>query len=99
MKHCKRTALAVALSFIACGSALGADAYPNRPVQLVREAEPTAHGVALLLAYAVDGSALSDYKPVSARTFMPQPEDVARMKAAGERQANLYHRLYDVDLG
>lgn len=70
----------------------------NRPVQLVQEAEPTAHGVALILAYVVDGIPLSAYLPASAHTFMPQPENVMRMKAASERQINLYRRLYDVDL-
>jgi gluconokinase len=70
----------------------------DRPVQLVQEAEPTAHGVALLLAYGVDGIPLSAYLPVSAHQFMPQPENVIRMKAAGERQVNLYRRLYDMDL-
>lgn len=70
----------------------------NRPVNLVQEAEPTAHGVALLLASVVDRIPISAYTPVYARTFTPQSENVGRMKAAGERQANLYHRLYDVDL-
>ncbi len=70
----------------------------NRSVQFVQELEPTAHGVALLLRYAVDSVPLGTYTPVTARTFTPQSENVVRMKAASERQANLYRRLYDVDL-
>ncbi len=35
MKHCKRTALAAALSLLACGTAFSADNYPNRPVRMV----------------------------------------------------------------
>ncbi len=70
----------------------------NRPVNLVQESEPTAHGVALLLASVVDQIPISAYTPVYSHTFAPQLENVVRMKAAGERQANLYRRLYDVDL-
>ncbi|MBI1278041.1 MAG: carbohydrate kinase [Anaerolineaceae bacterium] len=70
----------------------------NRHVKLVKESEPTAHGVALLLAQVVYQMPLGEYVPVSARTFTPEPENVLRMSAAGERQANLYRRLYDVDL-
>lgn len=70
----------------------------NRPVELVQEAEPTAHGVALLLASEVDKVPLSVYVPVSAHAFPPQPENVQRMKAARERQTKLYHRLYDAGL-
>ncbi len=70
----------------------------NRPVNLVQESEPTAHGVALLLASVVDQIPLSAYTPVYSRTFTPQPDNVSRMRAAGERQAELYRRLYEVDL-
>jgi len=70
----------------------------NRPVELVQEAEPTAHGVALLLASEIDKVPLSAYVPVSAHTFLPQTENVQRMKAARERQTQLYHRLYDAGL-
>lgn len=70
----------------------------NRPVELVQEAEPTAHGVALLLASEVDKIPLSAYVPVSAYTFLPQPENLQRMRVARERQTKLYHRLYDADL-
>jgi gluconokinase len=67
----------------------------NRPVQLVQAPEATAQGVALILAHALDQTALSTYKPVTAFTFTPQPENVTRMKAARDRQRDLYRRLYD----
>lgn len=35
MLHLKRTTLAAALSLLACGSALSAETYPNRPVRMV----------------------------------------------------------------
>jgi tripartite-type tricarboxylate transporter receptor subunit TctC len=35
MKHCKRTALAAALSLLACSTAFSADSYPNRPVRMI----------------------------------------------------------------
>lgn len=35
MKHCKRTALAAALSLLACSTAFSADTYPNRPVRMI----------------------------------------------------------------
>ncbi len=66
----------------------------NRPMHLVAELEPTAHGVALLLAKAVDGRPLEAYKPEYGRTFWPEPDNVSRLKAAAERQAELYKRLY-----
>lgn len=66
----------------------------NRPVHLVSELEPTAHGVALLLANAVDGRSLDAYKPAFTETFMPDSDNVARLKVAATRQADLYRRLY-----
>jgi len=35
MLNCKRIALATALSMFACGTALSADAYPNRPLRMI----------------------------------------------------------------
>ena len=35
MFHCKRIVLATALSMFACGTALSADNYPNRPVRMI----------------------------------------------------------------
>lgn len=35
MFHCKPIALATALSLFACGTALGADTFPNRPVRMI----------------------------------------------------------------
>ncbi len=66
----------------------------NRPVQLVSVMETTAQGVALLLAYALDHKPLDAYTPAAELTFTPQPENVARMQAASDRQRDLYHRLY-----
>jgi gluconokinase len=66
----------------------------NQRVHLVNEPEPTAHGVALLLAKVVDGRPLNAYKPVYAETFMPESDNVVRLKAAAARQADLYRRLY-----
>ncbi|MEP6986402.1 MAG: FGGY-family carbohydrate kinase, partial [Chloroflexota bacterium] len=70
----------------------------NRPVQLVQAAEASAQGVALMLAYALDQKPLTDYRPPIAFSFTPHLENVARMKAARERQRDLYHRLYDSDI-
>ncbi len=67
----------------------------NRPVNLVQVAESTAQGLAVMLANALDQTKLAAYKPVIAHTFTPQPENVAYMQAARERQRDLYQRLYD----
>lgn len=57
MKHCKRTALVVALSLLACGSAFSADNYPNRPVRMV---VPFAPGGASDLVGRVIQPAMAD---------------------------------------
>jgi len=70
----------------------------DRPVHLVQVPETTAQGVALILAFALDQTPLGTYTPITAFTFSPQPENVSRMNAARERQQDLYHRLYDIDI-
>ncbi len=91
--------------YVGGGAALASPAWTqmicnalNRRVQLVQAAETTAQGVALLLAYALDGKPLDSYTPPTASAFTPQPENVARLTAARDRQRELYRRLYAVDL-
>jgi len=45
-------------------------------------------------ALAMDGAALDAYTPAIAAYFTPDPENAARMKAARERQQDLYRQLY-----
>ena len=66
----------------------------DSPLQLLAESEITARGVALMLLRSLDGIALTDQAPPISSVVQPDPESVARMKAARERQVDLYQRLY-----
>jgi gluconokinase len=66
----------------------------DKPLCLVAESEVTAHGTALLIANVLNNLPLEDYTPPIAQVFTPQPENVARLAAARERQQELYRRLY-----
>ena len=64
------------------------------PISLLAEREVTARGVALLMRRSLDGLALDAEPPRISRTFQPQPARVEKMRAARERQSELYRRLY-----
>jgi gluconokinase len=69
----------------------------NRTLHITAEPELTARGTAILALQATGQGALADYPPQIARTIMPQPEGVAALRAARERQQRLYRRLIAED--
>ncbi len=70
-----------------------ADAF-DRPIHLLAEAEITARGVALLLRRSLDQAPLdADPPPISA-VVQPDAAGVKALRAARDRQIDLYRRLY-----
>ncbi|HVU11332.1 MAG TPA: gluconokinase [Phototrophicaceae bacterium] len=86
------------------GSGGGLDASPawrqmianalNRELQFAGESEITARGVAILVLSALDKTVLSAFPPKITATVTPQPEAVAQLRAARDRQQMLYHKFY-----
>lgn len=70
-----------------------ADAF-DCPILLLAESEVTASGIALMIRHSLDGVALAAEPPQIRRTVQPEPARVATMRAAAERQSELYRRLY-----
>ena len=69
------------------------DAFDS-PLQLLAETEVTARGVALMLLRSLDGASPADQPPLINRVVQPDPSAVANLRAARERQSDLYQRLY-----
>jgi gluconokinase len=65
----------------------------NRPLHITAEEEITARGVAILILRALGLCALDDYPPAIAWTLHPRPAAATALRAARERQADLYRRL------
>ncbi|MDE2856128.1 MAG: FGGY-family carbohydrate kinase [Chloroflexota bacterium] len=87
---------------MAGGGALGAspawarmmaDAF-NTPIHLLAEAEITARGVAMMMRHKLDGVPLAADPPALSTVIRPEPDRVRRLRAARERQIDLYRRLY-----
>ena len=87
---------------MAGGGALGAspawarmmaDAF-DTPIHLLAEAEITARGVALMMRHKLDGVPLAADPPTLRAVIEPEPDRVSRLRAARERQIDLYRRLY-----
>ncbi|MCY4467004.1 MAG: FGGY-family carbohydrate kinase [Chloroflexi bacterium] len=70
-----------------------ADAF-DCPILLLAESEVTARGVALMMRRSLDGVALDAELPQISRIAQPIPARVETMRAARERQSELYRRLY-----
>ncbi|NWF70040.1 MAG: gluconokinase [Chloroflexi bacterium] len=67
----------------------------NRRLILVAESEATARGVALLELEAGGGFELNAFPPHVLRTFSPRAQAVHILRAARDRQVDLYRRLYN----
>jgi gluconokinase len=65
----------------------------NRPMQVIGEKEVTAHGVAILTLYAINHSSLSAHPPEVAYTIEPIPAVADILRAARERQQELYDKF------
>ncbi len=63
------------------------------PITLLAEDELTARGAAILLLAAA-GYALADFPPRHASIVRPREAGIVALKAARERQAELYARMY-----
>lgn len=70
-----------------------ADAF-DCSIMLLAESEVTARGIALLMRRSLDGVALDAELPQISRLVQPVPARVEAMRAARERQSELYQRLY-----
>jgi len=70
-----------------------ADAF-NTPIHLLAEAEITARGVAMMMRHKLDGVPLAADPPALSTVIRPEPDRVRRLRAARERQIDLYRRLY-----
>ncbi len=66
----------------------------DSPLQLLAEPEITARGVALMLRRALDGAGLAAQPPRISGVVQPDPAAVSALRAARERQIDLYRRLY-----
>ncbi len=66
----------------------------DSPLQLLAEAEITARGVALMMLRSLDGMDPAAKPPRIGRVVQPDAQAVSLMKAARERQVELYRRLY-----
>ncbi len=66
----------------------------DAPLQLLAEPEITARGVALMLRRALDGTGLAEPPPRISGFVQPDPAAVSALRAARERQIDLYRRLY-----
>lgn len=70
-----------------------ADAFDS-PLQLLAEAEVTARGVALMMLRSLDGADPAAKPPRISRAVEPDPQGASLLRAARERQVELYRRLY-----
>ncbi|MCE2471139.1 MAG: hypothetical protein J4G18_04425 [Anaerolineae bacterium] len=70
-----------------------ADAFDS-PLQLLAESEVTARGVALMMLKSLDGADPAAEPPRIGRVVAPDPGGVSLLRAARERQVELYRRLY-----
>jgi len=82
-----------ALQSSAAWARMMADAF-NAPIHLLADAEITARGVALMLRRSLDGIPLDAERPAIKRVIAPEPDRVRKLRAARERQIDLYRRLY-----
>ena len=82
-----------ALQASAAWAQMLADAFDS-PLQLLAEAEVTARGVALMMLLSLDGADPAAEPPRISRVVAPAPAGVSRLRAARERQLELYRRLY-----
>ena len=64
------------------------------PIMLLAEREVTARGVALMMRNALDGVALDAEPPRISRIAQPVPANAQALRAARDRQSDLYARLY-----
>ena len=67
----------------------------DSPLHLLAEAEITARGVALMMLRSLDGTEPAARPPAVSRVIEPEPGEVTLLRAARERQVELYRRLYD----
>jgi gluconokinase len=65
----------------------------NRPLHVTEEAEITARGAAILALRAIRMATLTAYPPAIAYTIDPIPAVADILRAARERQVDLYNRL------
>jgi gluconokinase len=63
----------------------------NRPLSIPQEKEITARGAAVLALNAIGAGALNAFSPEMAYTVEPQPEYVAVLRGARQRQIDLYN--------
>ncbi len=70
-----------------------ADAF-DRPIHLLAESEITARGVALMMRRRLKAVPLDADPPTIHRVVEPDAEGVGALRAARERQIDLYRRLY-----
>ena len=82
-----------ALQSSAAWAQMVADAFDS-PLQLLAEAEATARGVALMMLRSLDGADPGAEPPRISRVVAPDPKGVTLLRAARERQVELYRRLY-----
>lgn len=82
-----------ALQASAAWAQMVADAF-NSPLQLLAEDEITARGVALMMLRSLDGAEPAAEPPRFSRVVAPDPRGASLLKAARERQVELYRRLY-----
>ena len=82
-----------ALQASAAWAQMVADACDS-PLQLLAEAEITARGVALMMLKRLDGLDLAAEPAKISRIVEPDSKGVSRLRAARERQVELYRRLY-----
>ena len=65
-----------------------------RPIALLAETELAARGMALLLLYAHDKRVLTDNPPQIKHIVEPRMKGIQALQQAGDRQKDLYKRLY-----
>jgi gluconokinase len=65
----------------------------NRPLHITAEQELTARGTALLAKRAIGNANLNDFPPKITHTVEPDERQVKRLRAAGERQVQLYNKI------
>ncbi|MCS6870218.1 MAG: gluconokinase [Anaerolineae bacterium] len=66
----------------------------NMPLRLVAEDEPTARGATIMALAALGEVALTDLPPQVEALILPRPDGASSLRAAFERHAALYQRLY-----
>ncbi len=82
-----------ALQASAAWAQMVADAFDS-PLQLLAETEVTARGVALMMRRSLDGADPAAEPPSIGRVVAPDPGGASLLRAARERQVELYRRLY-----